>query len=299
VNQAQTWLPDAAQRRIEAQRASGVSGSLLTASGAASVRSASLEAVGEVFGCIAMHIGWTGVGCGWYGMGRGAVSPVTTSGRHSYAGLAPYVQAYEGAWYGAVGRLLAEAAALGAHGVVGVVVTRRHLEGGTWEFAALGTAVRSTDPVGTPVPARGHVWCTSLSAEDCASAILSGFMPHEMVMGVSVASKHEDWQMQQQRRVWAGNVEVTGLTDLITAARWESRALVEARASHAGAAELVITAMELDEFDTTCGEEVDLHARSTVVGTVLVPIPRISHRYDPQPVLTVMPMRDAGVRPRP
>lgn len=294
MQQEQGWLPDAARRRIETQRASGVAGSFFSASAAAGARSAALEPVGEVFGCVAMHQGWSGTGCSGYGMYRSSVSPVTTSGTHAYAGLAPYVRAHESAWYGAVGRLRAEAAALGAHGVVGVEVTRRHLGAGTWESTAVGTAVRSVDPTLVPLRAAGHVWCTPLGAEDCAAAILSGFVPHDMVMGLSVATKHEDWQLRQQRSLWAGNVEITGLTELVTAARREARAIVEARA---GVGELVVTQMELDEFDTVCGnDEVDLHVRSTVVGTTLLPVTRVSHRHDPRPTLTVLPLRGAAGR---
>src|SRR3954451_15400216 len=57
-------LPPAAVNRVRHQRASGVRGSLLTAAGAAAVRSIGLEPVGEVFGCVVLSLGWAGGTCG-------------------------------------------------------------------------------------------------------------------------------------------------------------------------------------------------------------------------------------------
>jgi uncharacterized protein YbjQ (UPF0145 family) len=303
-------LPPSALKRLEDQRASGVTGSLLSSAATASVHSAGLAPVGEVFGCLVVQMGWQGGGCGWYGggmMGPGGfggisgfggagswpVSPITTSGSGgAWTGFTPYVQAYEAAWHGALQRMLAEARALGAHGVVGVRITRTRMEGLVWEFSALGTAVRSVDPLLVPRPANpDEVWCTNLSAEDCAAAILSGYLPREIVMGMSISTKHEDMQLRQQRSVWMGNTEVEGVTELIRAAREESRALLVAHATHVGGAELVITDMGLSEFDTACGQEADLHAESVMVGTTLVPIPGGRARTESTRAMTVLPLR--------
>src|SRR3954462_2394918 len=77
-------LPPAALERVRHQRASGVRGSLLSAPAAAAVRSAGLEPVGEVFGCVVVTLGWTGGPCGYgYGWntsyGSGAI-PGTVGG---------------------------------------------------------------------------------------------------------------------------------------------------------------------------------------------------------------------------
>lgn len=294
-------LPPAAQSRVDRQRASGMKGSLFSAPAAAAARSAGLTAVGEVFGCIAMNLGWTGSGCAWwlntYGNGVAGMSsfnrsPVTTSGGTTYAGFAPYVKGFETAWYGAIRRMLAEARALGAHGVVGVTVNRVFLDGSTWEFSALGTAVRSEDPLLVPYPAqKGDVWCTNLSVEDTASALFSGFAPREMLLGMSVSTKHEDYELRAQRRSWV-NGEVTGMTQLIQAARNESRMRLERRASQTVGAQLVVTDLDLREFETPCDKEKDLHAESTVIGTTLIPVPRYSRRAGLSTVTTVIPLRD-------
>ena len=301
VEQVTRGLPPTALQRIERQRSSGVHSSLFSAPAAAAAQSAGLAAVGEVFGSLVMNLGWAGSGCNWWSTGSlggpfGTMntmsSPITTSGSGgTYSGFTPYVKAFEAGWYGALQRMLAEARALGAEGVIGVKIERKFLDSQIWEFTALGTAVRSTDPTLVPRPATaGEVWCTNLSAEDTASAVLSGFVPREIVLGLSVSTKHEDWQLQQQRTGWV-NQEVEGMTGLIQAARDEARARVAARATKAAGAQLVVTYMDLNEFETVCGQDGrDFHAEAGVIGATLVPVPRF-RRPETSRVLTVLPLR--------
>lgn len=314
-------LPPAAHERIARQHASGTTGSLFSAPAAAAAKSAGLAPVGEVFGSIAMNLGWSGTGCNFYGMrmggglgggfggmgggyGLGFQTPVTTSGDHGgYAGFAPYVQAFQYGWHEAINRMLAEARMLGAEGIVGVQVTRVRIDASAYEFTAIGTAVLSVD---TALVARpkvlGEIWYTNLSAEDCASAIHSGFQPREMALGLSVSTKHEDYQLKQQRSTWAGNQEVEGLTLLVNAARHDARNQLVARAKRDGGADLVITHQSITEFDTACGEEVDLHAEAVFIGTILMPGPMHAFRTKDRPgsaqITTVLPLTDPGVRTR-
>ena len=315
-------LPPAAHERIARQRDSGTTGSLFSAPAAAAAKGAGLAPVGEVFGSIAMNLGWSGTGCSLYGMratgafggfgttggafgaGFGYQTPVTTSGDHGgYQGFAPYVKAFQHGWHGAVDRMLQEARLLGAEGVVGVRVTRERIDASAYEFTALGTAVRSIDASLVSRPKTpGTVWYADLSAEDCASAIHSGFQPHEMVLGLSVSTKHEDYQLKQQRSAWAGNQEIDGLTLLVNAARHDARSQLAARAARDGASDLVITHQSVREFETACGEEVDLHAEAVFLGTILVPGPmhafRTAKRQGSASVTTVLPLTDPGVRTR-
>src|SRR4051794_39960293 len=144
-------LPPAAVNRVRHQRASGVRGSLLSAAGAAAVRSIGLEPVGEVFGCVVITLGWAGGSCGYgYGWnagpgnwsggvpgtfgggigggvraGAGWQSPIVVSGDMSSSGSTwsawsrSYADAVARAWSDAHDRMLAEAKALGADGVLG------------------------------------------------------------------------------------------------------------------------------------------------------------------------------------
>jgi hypothetical protein len=55
--------------------------------------------------------------------------------------------------------------------------------------------------------------------------------------------------------------------------------------------------MSLGEFETACGQEVDLHAESVVVGTVLVPDPAARGRTPGDAaVLPVIPLSSATDR---
>lgn len=297
-------LPPAARARIEQQRGSGVAGSLLSAPATAAIRGAGLAAAGEVFGCVAMNVGWFGnVNCGAYAsgfsgsFGGGWTSPVLTTEDGTWSAFSDYVRAYESAWHDAVRRMLLEAAALGAEGVVGVQVTRSHLAGDAWEFAALGTAVRVVDGSLVGHDEQRRVWAADLSAEDVAAAIHSGRRPAGIAFGLAVSTKHEDWQLRQQRSSWTGT-EVEGMTEVLHASRDAARARVTASAKRLGSGgTLVVSALRTGEFDTACGDrETDLHAETLVQGTVLVPTPHAAFRTAGRPgtahVLSVLPVAD-------
>jgi uncharacterized protein YbjQ (UPF0145 family) len=322
-------LPPAAHERVARQRASGVAGSLLSAPGAAAIRSVALQPVGEVFGSLVMQLAWAGGGCGIWnsGFGGGAgfgagnfggggafgggsqfgmwESPVLTTGGRGgrNAGFGSYVDAIQTAWHGALDRMLAEAAALGADGVVGVTITRERMEGNTSEFTALGTAVRSLDASIVP-RARGpqDVWAAGFTAEDVTAVVQSGFVPRGMALGVSVSTKHEDPILKNQRSVWNGNIEIDGLTQVIAAARDDARTQLTRRAAMLHGSDVVITSSHLGEFETPCGEESDLHAEASFVGTVLVPGPMHAFRNHSETqrarrdVTTVLPLDDPGTR---
>lgn len=228
------------------------------------------------------------------GMMGSPISPVITSGQGGRGGaMAPYVQALEAGWYGALHRMLSEAAALGAEGVVGVRIARAPLQNQTWEFTALGTAVTFTDPTRVPRRAGAAVWSTELSVEDTASAILSGFLPHEIVLGMSVATKHEDWLLRRQQYGW-DNQEVEGMSELIHAARSEARTRLADRAARSGGSDLVVTTMSLHEFETPCGGQdgKDFHAEATFVGTTLVPVASPHGASRAPEIMKVLPLRD-------
>lgn len=298
-------LPPAAHQRIAHQRASGIAGSLLSAPAAAALQAAGLAPAGEVFGCLVQHLGWTGGVCGVWGGGitnnspmsawQGYETPILVSGdRRTGQGFSPYVRAYEAAWHGALGRMLAEARALGADGVVGVRIGRTWLDGRSWEFSALGTAVRSTDPTLVP-PGADAPWAAEIGAEDCAAAILAGLVPRGIAFGLSVATKHEDWNLRNQRTSWV-NTEVDALTGLVQAARHDARHQVTADALRHGGGDLVVSRIGVSEFETPCGQEQDVNAEAVVIGTVLGAGPHRAAARRPAAPLTVLPLTDATAR---
>ena len=76
----------------------------------------------------------------------------------------------------AISRMVAECAALGGHGVVGVRLTIGQFPAGGLEFKAIGTAVRAP---GAP-PLR-HPFTSDLSGQDFAKLVHSGWMPAGLV----------------------------------------------------------------------------------------------------------------------
>ncbi|PZE75736.1 heavy metal-binding domain-containing protein [Curtobacterium sp. MCBD17_019] len=227
-------------------------------------------------------------------------SPVLTTGSDGRnAGFGSYVHAVQEAWHGALDRMIAEAAALGADGVVGVRIRRTRLETATHEFTATGTAVRTLDASVSPhARSARDVWAAGSTAEEVAALIRSGWVPRGMAFGVSIATKHEDPLLKSQRSVWSGNVEIEGLTELVNAARHDARVQLTRRAAPLNGSDIVITGSSLGEFDTPCGEEADLHAEATFTGTVIAPGPMHAFRDHSataaarRDVTTVIPLRD-------
>jgi uncharacterized protein YbjQ (UPF0145 family) len=319
-------LPPVAAERVRRQGESHVAGSLLSAPAAASLAAAGLEPAGEVMGCIVMHLGWSGFGCPGYGgfgggfsgggLGGGGYSrggfsgggfggggfgggysgtPVVTSGQvggQGWTGYGPYVKALYHSYDTVLNRMLAEAAALGADGVVGVDLQWARLDSGARELVALGTAVRDRRPEHRRADGTWP-FCTELSGEDVAKAMLAGWTPLGIAVGLSVAVKHDDWAMQRQTSTFggAGNVEVDGLTALLHAARTEARENLAARAGRfSGATQVVISRNSLHISERECGENQRDHiAEATFLGTTLAYDP---HRVRQRPVssLTILPL---------
>ena len=49
---------------------------------------------------------------------------------------------------------------------------------------------------------------THLPGQDVAKLVLAGWVPADVVLGLAVGIRHDDWNTQLQRRWTAGNVEV-------------------------------------------------------------------------------------------
>ena len=85
--------------------------------------------------------------------------------------------------------MVEECTALGGHGVVGVRLTIGGFPSGGLEFKAIGTAVHAP---GAP-PLR-HPFTSDLTGQDFAKLIMKGWMPAGLVLGISIAARHDDWQ---------------------------------------------------------------------------------------------------------
>jgi uncharacterized protein YbjQ (UPF0145 family) len=267
-------LPPAAQARIDRASTDGVRTSLLSIRGQAGVQSVGFDPVGEVMGCITERIGWQGwQGCGvYYGGGFGnygmpAPTIASGSGHGSFGGFAPYVDALYRGWDTAMHRMLLEAQALGADGVVGVQWTQSRLgEGDAQEFVVRGTAVRARSKAR---PA--YLFSTDLSGGDVAKLMHAGWVPTELVWGISVSIRHDDYQTRMAARPWnMQNVEVPGYTELVTVARADARARFEERAARQGSESATVSHISLHIREIEPSENHRDHiAEAMVVGNAL------------------------------
>ena len=104
------------------------------------------------------------------GGGTPGGSAARTQGRGGLAFFGPLVQAMYQARDTAIGRMTAECARLGGHGVVGVRVSRGSFPLGGLEFTAIGTAVRAPGAAG----GRQEPFTSDLSGQDFAKLITAG-----------------------------------------------------------------------------------------------------------------------------
>lgn len=275
-------MPPAVTARAERYRPDGVHTSLMEVASFAGARSVGLQPLGEVMGCTVVHLGWQGWGgCGYYGYGP-APTTVTSGSRSRFSGFAPYVDALRGAYDAAVGRLLAEAVAMRAHGVVGVSLTETHMSGGR-EFLALGTAVRADTAVFLERP-----FVTELDGNDVAALLHAGWVPAALAYGISVGVRHDDYRTQRQAMSWR-NAEVSGYTELVQQVRHDARLRFGERVRLVGADGALVsrTSLHVHEQEPSDGH-VDHVAEATVFGTALA---RFARTAPPRRTLTVLPLR--------
>jgi uncharacterized protein YbjQ (UPF0145 family) len=261
-------LPPVAQARVERAAAGRLRTSLFSAREAATLGAVGLDPVGDVMGCVVEHIGWGGYGCGAYVAGMGQLTyapPTITSGMGGYTGYAPYVDALYYGYEVALHRMLLEAQALGADGVVGVRWTQERLDANNnREFVALGTAVRAR---GSHRPA--HLFATELPGQDVVKLMHGGWMPSGLVIGIAVAVRHDDYYTRLQSASWV-NVEVGGYTELVTFVRADARNKFAQRAAKQGGDAAIVSDMTMHVWPIEAGENHRDHvAESVVVGTAL------------------------------
>jgi uncharacterized protein YbjQ (UPF0145 family) len=277
-------LPPVAAERARRAAEGGAWTSLLSAPAAAGLQIAGFDPVGEVMGSIVQQIGWTGYrGCGAYGSVY--VNATTTSARSQYSGFGPYVDALDHGYGTAMGRMVQEAATIGADGIVGVNLTTDRLGGSAREFTALGTAVRARSRTRP-----GRVFSTHLPGQDVAKLVAAGWVPAELVYGIAVAIRHDDWQTRRQSSWGAGNVEVDGYTELVAYTRADARHRFDGHVRRSGADGAIVTSMDLRVWEIEPSEGHRDHvAEATVFGTALA-------RFHPETAaptrsLTFLPLR--------
>jgi uncharacterized protein YbjQ (UPF0145 family) len=266
-------LPAVARVRTAAVRSSGTWGSALTSDEFAAVRGVGFEPVGQVFGAAVYSAGSaTGSSCpgtpGSSGGGTPGRSATQVSGRPGAGSFGPLVQAMNQARHAAVGRMTAECAELGGHGVVGIRLSRGSFALGGLEFTVIGTAVRAAGAAhGPPVP-----FSCGMSGQEFAKLIMAGWVPAGLVLGISIGSRHDDRITARQTRWRSGNAEVAGWTELVSQSRRDARCQLESDVGRLGAEGVVVAAMDLRVRERDCPVQVgrrDHIVEATLIGTAI------------------------------
>jgi uncharacterized protein YbjQ (UPF0145 family) len=281
----QQWdaaLPESARARMTEIRESHTWGSALSTQEFAAIKGVGFEPVGQVLGTTVFHIGYTG-GWGCSGAWSGYAGTDVSSSR--WAPFAQLVETMYRARRLALSRAVAECAALGGDGIVGVKLRVGRFPAGGLEFTALGTAVRANSMVRPAQPFTSHV-----SGQEFAKLVHAGWIPTGLAFGISIASRHDDWRTYGQTRWTAGNQEVTGYTQLVNQARHDARTQLERDTRAHGADGVVVDEMDLRISERECPSyqsSRDHIAEVVFLGTSVARFDRSERSAGPKP-LTIM-----------
>lgn len=289
--------------------ASGTWGSALSTDEFAAIRSTGFEPVGQVLGAAVYNLGYTGrYACPSFSsfgsfsrfqpmvMGGYARTVVSSSGPGAVYG--PLVQTMYAARRAAIGRMIAECAQLGGHGVVGVSLTIGGFPAGGLEFKAIGTAIRAPG-----VPPLRQPFSSDLSGQDFAKLFADGVMPVGLVLGISIGTRHDDWMTQSLGWWSAGNMEVSGYTELVSQTRHDARNQVQMDVARLGAEGVVVRDMNMriDQNECPARDGARDHVvEVTIIGTAITHFQR-SRRGAEAPSLAVLsldPQRRQAARVR-
>ena len=177
-------LPLRAQERLARQAATRDHPALWTSDLSVSeflaARTLRFDALGQVLGACVYHVAYN----------------VLQSQQYQNGDLTTFSQAMYEARDRALNRMRQEAAALGAHGVVGVRLEQKAYEWGTnlLDFSAIGTAVRLPSAALPPQP-----FLSDLSGQDALLLLRAGYVPVGLALGCCayyvVTSWDDEWQM--------------------------------------------------------------------------------------------------------
>jgi uncharacterized protein YbjQ (UPF0145 family) len=294
-------LPAAAEARMAEIRRSGTWGSSLTSEEFAAIRSTGFEATGQVLGAAVYNIGYTGgYGCpgawGSYSLAWAPTVGTQVSSRGGYGSFGPMVDVLYKARRTAIRRMVEECVELGGHGVVGVRLTIGSFPAGGLEFKAIGTAIHAPG-----APPLKRPFTSDLSGQDFAKLVMKGWMPAGLVLGISIAARHDDWRTRGQTRWGAGNAEVDGFTELVNDARHDARQQLAADVKRIGGEGVVIADMDLRVRERECPQQEggrDHIAEATNIGTAIVRFSTHHERRGPSSlaIMSLDPQRRQAAR---
>jgi uncharacterized protein YbjQ (UPF0145 family) len=304
----QSWtgagLPPVAAARVAEGRASGTWSSALSTGEFAAIRSVGFEPVGQVMGSAVYQVGRSGrywgyhacgyAGSGWMGRGYGTAG-IALSG--DGAPSAALVRVLDSARRTALGRMSAECAALGGDGVVAAQLTMDPFPSAPncLEFKVIGTAVRAAGPVRPRLPFTSH-----LDGQGFAKLVTAGWVPVELLVGMSIGVRHDDYRTQRQSFSWS-NQEMDGWSQLVHHVRADARTQLARQGAEQGADGVILADGDLRIWEERCfnsgqgNEQTDHIAESTLLGTAIA---RFATAPAEPRALTVMPLNGDGDRLR-
>jgi len=286
-------LPLAARERIDELRGPGAAWtSDLSVAELAAVRHAGFEPVGMVMGSsvyrIAAQWGYLSV----FGAGSSGGEVQTYPCPHGYGyyrsgndhrqGYNWEHTMYEGGVVGArdaaLARILEEARDLDAHGVVGVRLIRRHLEGvgGALEFTVIGTAIRRSGGPRLERPFMSH-----LDGAAFGKLLHGGYVPVSLVVGVGAVEIDPGCGTEWLLRSW-DNVRVDQISDGIEAARLLGISRLEAEIAAVDADGAVGVDVEFTSHEVTGGA---LLVELVSIGTAVRRYAKDPLDEDPLPIM--------------
>jgi uncharacterized protein YbjQ (UPF0145 family) len=303
-------LPPVAAERMAEVRQSGTWTSALSTGEFAAIRSVGFEPVGQVMGSAVFQIArsgrywgyhdclFPGAGYSFGGFGGGSYgqAPIALSGRG--APSKALVGVFDEARRTALGRMTQECKALAGDGVVAAQLTMQPFPSAPncLEFKVIGTAVRARGDVRPRHPFTCH-----LDGQGFAKQVSAGWVPAELLVGMSIGVRHNDYRTQSQLYSWQNN-EVTGWSDLIHAIRGDAREQLRLQASRLGGDGVIMAAADLRVWEESCirasnrnSEQNDHVAEATMIGTSIA---RFRTKAEPPRTLSVMPLGKRGDRLR-
>ncbi|WP_198535084.1 heavy metal-binding domain-containing protein [Streptomyces natalensis] len=281
-------------------RRRGTWSSALSTGEFAAIRSVGFEPVGQVLGSAVYHVSgsgtyWRYYDCGYPYAGRSwrGSAPALVAASGQGAASKALVDVLLAARHAALARMTAECTALGGDGVVAANLTMAPFPSSPncFEFQVIGTALRAQGDVRPRRP-----FTTHLDGQGFAKLIAAGWVPVELLVGLAIGTRHDDWTTRQQNWFGAGNQEVTGWSNLVAVTRHDARERISEQAWHTGADGVVLGDSRLRIWREACvrarsrsndSDQEDHVAEATLVGTAVA---GFTVRQEPPHTLTVMPL---------
>lgn len=292
-------LPPTAAARVAEAKASGTWSSALSTGEFAAIRSVGFEPVGQVMGSAVYQVARSGR---YSGLPRLPVQRRGLMGGYGMAGIAlsgngapsaGLVQVMDSARRTALGRMTTECAALGGDGVVAAQLTMAPFPAmpNCLEFKVIGTAVRAQGTVRPRRPFTSH-----LDGQGFAKLVTAGWVPVDLLVGMSVGVRHDDYQTRRQNFSW-NNLEVDGWTALVHQVRADARTQLHRQGVEHGGDGVILADGNLRVWEERCirtsvnTEQTDHIAESTLIGTAIA---RFAAKPAEPRTLSVMPLNGGG-----